>query len=360
MTQLPPDIVSARDYERQAVSALDPARLAFLTGSAGVGATRLSNLSAFEQIRLYNRVFCNVSQGHTKTRILDRVYAHPVFLAPVAYQKLYHAEGEVAAAQAAEATDTCMVLSTLSSTSLEDVASVSASHWFQIYFQANQENTLDLVRRAEGAGYAALVVTADTPIIAPSRAAIHAGFTMPSDIDAANLRAHRLSPPITAGPEESPIFQGAMTTAPTWQDLEWLIAETSLPVFVKGVSHPADARRAVECGASGVIVSTHAGRALDSMPGSIECLNAVRSELGSDIPILFDSGIRSGADVFKAIALGANAVLVGHLQACALAVAGALGVAHMIKLMREELEFTMALTGCSELTDITQDCLHPL
>jgi isopentenyl diphosphate isomerase/L-lactate dehydrogenase-like FMN-dependent dehydrogenase len=179
---------------------------------------------------------------------------------------------------------------------------------------------------------------------------------MPADCIAANLRPEpAVQPPETPG--DSRIFQGLMRAAPTWDDLAWLMAQTSLPVWVKGVLHPDDALALRAAGAAGIVVSNHGGRSLDGAPASLAMLPAVRAAVGDEYPLLLDGGIRSGTDIFKALALGADAVLVGRLQLYALSVAGALGVAHMIKLLREELEVCMALAGCATLDDIDSGAL---
>jgi isopentenyl diphosphate isomerase/L-lactate dehydrogenase-like FMN-dependent dehydrogenase len=289
---------------------------------------------------------------------LNREFAHPIFLAPVAYQKLAHPLGELETARAAEAMQACMVSSTLSTYSLEDIASAtSEKKWFQLYFQPTRAATLDLIRRAEAAGYSAIVVTVDTSIRSPSLGALRAQFKMPEDCIAVNLQNYELPQVKEITQEQSRVFNGAMQEAPTWVDLEWLINHTQLPVIVKGVLHPLDALKIKNSGCAGMIVSNHGGRSLDGAPASLDCLVRLREVVGDDFPLLFDSGIRSGLDIFKAIALGADAVLIGRLQVYALSVAGALGVAHLLKLLREELELCMALAGCATLSDIRNTTL---
>ena len=201
-------------------------------------------------------------------------------------------------------------------------------------------------------GVFALVVTVDAPINGVRNRARRAGFTLPKHVRAVNLQG--TSPPAASRltPEQSGVFQGLMAHAPTWADLAWLRGETPLPVLVKGILHPDDALRTVDLGLAGMIVSNHGGRTLDGLPASITALPRVRTAVGADVPVLLDGGIRRGTDVFKALALGADAVLVGRPQVYALAVAGALGVAHILRVLREELEVTMALTGCPTLDSI--------
>ena len=182
---------------------------------------------------------------------------------------------------------------------------------------------------------------------------------MPADCTPANLAAYPPPAPPGLGADDSRIFQGAMRHAPTWDDLHWLLQASPLPVWVKGVLHPDDARQLQAAGCAGLIVSNHGGRSLDDAPASLTQLPAIRAAVGAACPLLLDGGVRSGSDAFKALALGANAVLVGRLQMVALAVAGALGVAHMLQLLTEELHACMAQAGCAQLCDITPNCLTP-
>lgn len=358
LNSIPSDVLCAQDYETLASHFIDPAAYAYIAGGCGSDATVGANRAAFSRRAIVPRLLCNVTGGHSRLSLFGQALAHPVVLAPVAYQALVHAPGEVDTARAAAATDTPMMISTLASHTLERLAGVPGLHgWFQLYFQPGRTETLDLVRRAEAAGYRVLVVTLDAAIKTPSRSAVRAGFTMPADEVAANLTTYPSSPPLELQPGDSRIFQGLMRQAPTLDDLVWLLRETRLPVVVKGVLHPADATMLRDLGVAGVVVSNHGGRALDGAPASLDALPAIRRAVGPAFPVLFDSGIRSGSDIFKAIALGADAVLIGRLQVYALAVAGALGVAHMLRLLREELELCMAQAGCATLADIVPDAI---
>ncbi len=353
LSQIPAEILCARDYEFLARRFIAGPSYAYIDGGSGEDVTCVANLSAFANLAIQPRVLADVTAGATRLTLAGRPRAHPILLAPVAFQWLAHARGELDSARAAAAMDSVMVASALSSFTLEEIATaVESEKWFQLYFQAHREATLDLVRRAESAGYAELVVTLDASIQAPSHAALRAGFRMPDMVTPANLNCYSAVEPGRPALGESAIFQGLMRSAPTWADLEWLQAQSALPIWVKGVQHADDARRLRDLGVAGQIVSNHGGRGLDHAPASLRVLPAIRAALGDSFPLLFDSGIRSGADIFKAIALGADAVLIGRLQVYALAVAGALGVAHMLRLLREELEVCMAMAGCTSLADI--------
>lgn len=353
LNYIPADIQCAQDYELLAPRFIPAPSFAYIAGGSGQDQTLAANRTAFSKWSVCPRLLCDVTQGHTRLHLFNREFAHPIFLAPVAYQKLAHPHAELETVRAAEVMQACMVTSTLSNTSLEDIAANSAGEkWFQLYFQSSRAATLDLLRRAQMAGYSAIVVTVDTSIRTPSLSAVRAHFQMPDDCVAVNVQNYDVpeADAIIAG--QSRVFNGAMRGAPTWADLEWLLSQTSLPVIVKGVLHPQDAQKIKAMGCAGIVVSNHGGRSLDGAPASIDCLARIRAAVGNDYPVLFDGGIRSGLDIFKAIALGADAVLIGRLQVYALSVAGALGVAHMLRLLREELELCMALAGCASMSDI--------
>jgi 4-hydroxymandelate oxidase len=358
---IPPEISCAQDYETLAPHFMALPHHAYVAGGSGRDTTVAANLAGFARWSIYPRLLRDVKAGHTRSDIGGEAFAHPIFLAPVAFQKLAHPAAELDTARAAYAMEACMVCSTLSSATLEDVARAGGpQRWFQLYFQARREDTLSLTERAAQAGYRALVVTLDAAVQVPSQRALRAGFRMPADCVAANLRGHGAMERAERAPHESRIFQGVMLDAPTWDDLAWLMRTTRLPLWIKGVLHPDDARALKDLGVAGLIVSNHGGRSLDGAPASVDALPAVRAAVGRDFPLLLDSGIRSGADVFKALALGANAVMVGRLQMYALSVAGALGVAHMLKLLREELEVCMAQAGCASVEEIGRGALFAL
>ena len=353
--QIPPQIACAQDYETLARRFMAPPSYDYVAGGSGTDRTVAANLAAFAQWSLYPRVLGDVSAGHTALTMGGERFAHPILLAPVAFQNLAHAGAELETARAAHATDTCLVASTLSSCRLEDVARVAGpQRWFQLYFQPRREDTLDLLERAAQAGYKAIVVTLDATIQAASLGALRAGFRMPPECVAANLRDYPPAPSVALQAGQSRIFQGAMAAgrAPSWADLAWLLAATSLPVWVKGVLHPHDACALGQAGVAGLVVSNHGGRGLDGAIASLDALPAIRAAIKPGLPLLLDGGIRCGADVFKALALGADAVMIGRLQMYALSVAGALGVAHMLTLLREQLEVCMALTGCATVAAI--------
>lgn len=358
--RIPAGIHCAGDYEAQARGVMAAASHAYVAGGSGRDLAVAANRAAFARWSIFPRLLRDVSGGHTRITLAGESHAHPVFLAPVAFHKLVHPAGELDTARAAHAVESCLISSTLSSCTLEDVARAAGpQRWFQLYFQAGREETLDLLRRAHAAAYSAIVVTLDAPIQVASLGALDLQFQMPPECVAANLQHYPAAAPQRTGAGESRIFQGIMRHAPSWSDLVWLLSQTTLPVWVKGVLHPDDAVALRAAGVAGIIVSNHGGRSLDEAPPALAALPAIRAALGPDFPLLFDGGIRCGADIFKALALGANAIAVGRLQLYALSVAGALGVAHMLKLLLEELEVCMALAGCATVADITPATLTP-
>lgn len=351
---IPHDVVCVADYARYAAARLTPELRAFVEGGAGDDRVIRRNAAAFERLALLPRVLAPVAGGHTRIRLFGHDYAHPLFLAPVASQRLLHPEGELASAAAAAAFDTPFVVTTLSSFPVEEIvaATPGAPHWFQLYFRRDRGFTLHLVRRMEAAGCQVILVTVDSLFPGVRHAARRAGFAMPDDA----AYPHLVGEPRVAGPaltsESSVVFDGVMRVAPTWDDLAWLCANTRLPVVVKGVSAPDDARLALEHGAAGVLVSNHGGRAFAGAPATLDALPGVVAAVDGKAPVLFDGGVLSGEDAFKALALGATAVGVGRGYLRALAAAGPLGVAHTLKMLREELEATMAMTGCRTVADI--------
>lgn len=353
LSSIPPDVVSVEDYEVLAYERLEAPIWAYLSGGAADEVTLRDNRSAFDRLRISPRLFREFEGATTRIHLAGTSYDHPIFLAPTAAHHLFHSEGELATVLGAAAMQAGMVVSTQASTSLEEIARAAQTPlWFQLYIQQDRDFTEDLVKRAEVAGYRALVVTADAPLSGLRNREQRAGFRMPPGIEAVNLRGMKPTPPATK------IFGSELLDgSPTWKDLAWLQARTKLPVFVKGILSPEDASIALEQGAAGIIVSNHGGRTLDTLPASIDALPAVAERVANRIPIILDGGIRRGTDVFKALALGASAVMIGRPHLHGLAAAGAIGVAHVLKILRTELELTMALAGTRSLSEINPDSL---
>lgn len=355
-TQIPADIRCAADYERHAIHHIEAQAWQHIQSGADQNLTLAHNRAALDALRLVPQPVADLRHAHTRIELLGQTLASPLLLAPVAYQRLVHPEGELATVRAAMALQTGMVVSTLSSFTLEEIAQAgqaaatemghSTPRWFQLYMQPAREHSLQLIRRAEAAGYTAIVWTVDASIK-------RSGFALPHGVEAANLRgmpSTQHTPPLLG-----PILFGTplMQQIPTWDDLRWLRAQTQLPIIVKGILSPAQAQQAVDLGADALIVSNHGGRVLDGVVSPIEVLPAIAQAVQGQVPLLLDSGVRHGTDVVKALALGASAALIGRPQLYALATAGLVGVAHLLHLLRAELELTMAQLGCATVADIT-------
>lgn len=350
--QIPPDTVSLGDYERHFHARVVPSIRAYIAGAAADGITQRENGAAFQRLRLMPRALVELSGASAQQTLFGEALAYPILMAPTAYHKLVHPDGELATVQAASLTRTWMTVSTQASVTLEEVArAATVPLWFQLYFQTRPQDTQALVRRAEQAGYKAIVLTIDAAVSGIRNIEQRAGFRLPDDVRPVNLDAFPPNPPARAT-HGSPVFQGMLDHAPTWADVEALCRQTALPVLVKGLLNPADVGPALDAGVSGIIVSNHGGRTLDTVPATIDCLPAVATAVAGRVPVLLDGGVRRGTDIVKAIALGASAVLVGQPVLHALAVGGMPGVAHMLTLLQAELEVAMALAGCPTLAAI--------
>jgi 4-hydroxymandelate oxidase len=287
------------------------------------------------------RPLSDVKGGNTHIELFGQAFKHPIILAPLAYQRLFHPDGEIATAMASAAQGGQMAVSSLASQTLETIIEAAEQAlWFQLYWQTDRDSTLRLVKRALNAGYSAIMFTVDAPVK-------QTAIALPPEISAVNLETPiALAQQITG---ESIVFDGWMQQAPSWDDLKWLRDQITVPLIIKGVMHPEDAERAVSVGCDAIVVSNHGGRVLDGVPGSLQMLPEITRAISGKAKVLFDSGICNGQDVFKALALGADAVMIGRPYIWGLSTCGALGVAHVIRLMRDELEMTMALSGAKNL-----------
>jgi len=353
LQQIPPNVVSLGDYEELARERVSASAWAYLSGGAGDEWTVAENRAAYQRLTLRTRVLEDLGGGNTAVELFGRRFGAPILLAPVAYHRLFHPDGELATVLAASAMQTGLIVSTQATTPIEDIAQHAKSPvWFQLYVQPDRDFTAALVRRAEAAGYTALVVTVDAPVAGIRNREQRAGFALPPDLDAVNLRGMRLPAMQPANNDQLLLGGPLLAAAMTWRDVAWLRSLTRLPIIAKGIMTAEDAQRAVAEGFDGIIVSNHGGRTLDTQPATIEVLGEVAAAVGDRVPVLCDGGIRRGSDVFKALALGAKAVLIGRPYVWGLAAAGAPGVAHVIRILRAELEVTMALCGCKDIAAI--------
>lgn len=359
LTQIPPSVVSLCDYEALAQARLSESAWAYFSGGVGDEYALQRNKDTFRRYELLPAVLNDMRHGNTTLRLFDYDRPYPIILAPVAYQRMAHPDGELATVLAASAMQATTVISMQASCSVEDIA--AAAHeplWFQWYHQTDAAASERLLRRIESAGYEAIVFTVDAPVSGIRNREQRAQFALPAGVSAVNLQGFRSEGLETGPPGSSPVFgSGLMTTAATWNDLARLIGSTSLPVLVKGILRPTDAERAVSLGASGIIVSNHGGRTLDAVTSPLRMLPQIRDVVAGRAPILLDGGIRRGTDIVIALALGASAVLIGKPYIYALAAAGASGVAHVLHILRTELEVAMVLCGCATLNNIGPDIL---
>ena len=358
LSQIPHDIVALTDYEPLARKHLGESAWAYFSGGAADEITLRENRTAFDGLKLVPRVLRDMKGGSTRTTLLGQTLDYPVLLAPIAYHRMAHDDGELATVLGASAMKAGMIVSTRASVMIEDIADAAQTPlWFQLYVQPDREFTKMLVSRAENAGYQALVLTVDAPLTGIRNRLQRANYRMREGVEAVNLRgmAEPDLRPRLAG--ENVAFGSLLDDAPTWADAEWLLSITQLPVLLKGILSPEDADLAVQLGFAGIIVSNHGGRVLDTAVPAIHALPHVVERVAGRVPVLMDGGVRRGTDILKAIALGATAVLVGRPYIFGLAVAGAVGVAHVLNVLRSEFEVAMGLTGCAKVCDITRALL---
>jgi 4-hydroxymandelate oxidase len=355
-------LVNLPDYEARARESVDSSTLDYYDGGSNDEITLRDNVAAFSRITLYPRMFRGVGTRDTSTTVVGSSARWPVIVAPVALLGMLSPDGEVPAARAATAAGSIFVLSTLSVTPIEDVIAVATGPvWFQLYVYKDRAASEALVKRVEEAGCSALELTADTPTLGRRERDVRNDLGLPEGLWTPNLTADAGS--LAPHPGSDSPFKAAIDALfypdLTWDDVAWLTSITNLPVLIKGLLRADDAVRAVDAGAAGVIVSNHGGRQLDTAPAAIDALAAIADAVGDRTELIVDGGIRRGADVLKAIALGARAVQIGRPIVWGLVVDGEQGVGDVLGLLRDELDLAMALTGCRSIDEITSDLLRP-
>ena len=344
---IPNDLVSLKDYEKYAKEMMDSDSLAYICSGAEDEITYKRNEEAFKNIFLETATLEDLKGANTKIELFGQEYETPIFVAPVAYQKLVDVSGEVSTVLGANAMNISMCVSSFSSSTLEEISSYATSPlWFQLYIQPDMNTNLKLIKKAENLGFKALVITIDAPISGIRNTEQRAGFCLPNGISAVNIKN-----PIQTNTNFENVFD-VVSSLPTWKDIEFIKQNTKLPVILKGITSASYAKKAVDLGIDGIIVSNHGGRTIDTLPSTIELLPKIAKAVENKIPILLDGGIRRGSDIVKAIALGASAVMIGRPIMYGLATAGALGVAHTLKILKEELEVSMIFTGCKNIETI--------
>ncbi|MCY0931126.1 alpha-hydroxy acid oxidase [Streptomyces sp. H27-H1] len=348
LTEGPP--VCLDDVERLAASRVPADVWDFVQGGSGSERTLEANRAALDDVALVPRVLRGAGAGNTHTRLVGTACAMPVAIAPMAYHRLLHPEGELAMAAAARAADVPFTVGMLSSCSLESIAQVGASIWFQLYWLSDRGRMLGLIGRAEQAGCRALVITVDVPVMGRRLRDLRNEFVLPSWVSPVNLDAgpSEAHGRVAGGSAVAEHTRTVFDPSVTWQDLEWLREQSALPLIVKGVLDGGDAARAVACGADAVVVSNHGGRQLDGSPASVAVLPQVREAVGDDCQVLLDSGVRSGTDILRALALGASGVMVGRPLLWGLALGGATGAGQVLSLLRAEFADCLTLAGCAD------------
>jgi L-lactate dehydrogenase (cytochrome) len=361
--------VSVAELESRAIAAMEPRTASYVSAGAGSEETMRANAEALRRRQIVPRMLRDVGARDLSTTLLGTAMPAPLLLAPIGVQKIVHDEGELATARAAAALGVPMIASTASHFSLEQIAAAGgtdAPRWFQLYWADDRRLVESMVGRAERAGYEAIVLTVDTFV---------PGWK-PRDLQQAWLPF--LNGMGVANYFQDPVFREALEKTPeedqgaatghflgvqanpslTWDDLAWLRERTSLPILVKGIQHVDDAREAVRRGVDGIVVSNHGGRQVDGAIGSIDALPPIAEAVGGKIAVLFDSGIRGGADVLKALALGADAVCLGRPYVWGLALEGQAGVETVLRMVLAELDLTMALCGLTRPEEIGPDLLR--
>jgi isopentenyl diphosphate isomerase/L-lactate dehydrogenase-like FMN-dependent dehydrogenase len=354
--------LSPVELEQKAREALPPEAFAYVAGAAGSEDTLRANLDGFHRWRLVPRFFRDVSKRDLGVELLGRRYPTPLLLAPVGVQGILHKEGELPVARAARSLGVPMILSTLSSRPMEAVAAAvqDGPRWFQLYWPKDSDLTVSFLNRAERAGYSALVITLDTYLLGwRDRDLQHAYLPFLKGDGVANFmtdpvfrKAITVDPSVDPRPAIEHFLKVVSNPSLTWADLAFVRAHTKLPIILKGILHPDDARMAADHGVEGIIVSNHGGRQLDGAVPAIRALPRVVDAVGSRTMVLFDSGIRRGADVIKALALGARAVLLGRPYCYGLALNGEDGVREVVRNLLAEIDLTLGLAGCASLSEL--------
>ncbi len=350
--------VNLFEFEELAKKRLSRMAYDYIAQGAADEITLRWNRESFNTIRLKPRALVDVSQLDTRTNLFGQPHAFPVLLAPTAYHKLVHREGERATARGAGAAGATMVVSSFATVAIEDVAKAATGRlWFQLYVQPDRAFTRDLVQRAEAAGCQALCITVDTPIAGTRNREERDRFTLPPGMNVENLKDLLKKKSTSVHRGDKDIYSAILDPRLTWEGIDWIRSFAKIPILLKGIIAPEDAQLAVKHGAAGVIVSNHGARNLDTGPATIDALPGVIEAVDGRIPVLMDGGVRRGTDVVKALALGAKAVLIGRPYLWALAVGGASGVKQVVKMLLTEFRAAMALCGTRSIAEIDRRVL---
>lgn len=365
MQLLEPDqlssILTLDDFEYEATNFTGHNTYEYIIGGAGADITVRENRAALNRVRLNPRVLIDVGRIDTRLTLFGREHDFPVLLAPTGYHKLVHPAAEIETVKGANLGAATLVAASFANVTIEAMSALSERPlWFQVYLQTDRGFTKELIDRAIASGCEAVCLTVDVPVNGPRDRELRAGFQLPPGVERANLaKLGNLIATAAHRPSGRNIYSAVHGPDATWKDIDWLRSIVPVKLLLKGILHPDDADLARNAGCDGVIVSNHGGRSLDSVAATIDALPPIVDRVGGQMTVLMDGGIRRGIDVFKALARGANAVLIGRPYLYGLAVGGAHGVARVIEILRTELEMTMGLAGCPALSDISTRFLLP-
>jgi|KBSMisStaDraftv2_1062788.scaffolds.fasta_scaffold45761_2 4-hydroxymandelate oxidase len=335
------EFLNLLDFEKKAEGLMSKMAYEYVASGAADENTLKWNREALDRIKMQTHVLNDVSKIDTKVSVLGQDLAYPILIAPSAFHKIMHPEGEMATARGAGMASTTYVVSSFTTTPIDEIAKVATQPlWFQLYLVHDKSFVKDLIQKVEAQGIKALCVTVDTPVTGARNRQERIKFKLPAELNAPYMVS------ISAIPGQP------LQLSVTWKDIEWLKSIAKIPILLKGILNPDDAEQAVKAGVSGIIVSNHGARNLDTVPATIEVLPYITQRVNKKIPVLVDGGVRRGTDVVKAIALGANAVLIGRPICYGLACGGAEGVAKVLDILQKELRLAMALTGSASIAGI--------
>lgn len=351
-------ILDIKGFEEYALKALPENITAFFSSGAGDEITLGENASAFDRIKLLPRVLKNVEKCSLSTTILDQVIDFPLLIAPMAFQRLAHPDGEIATAKAAQEHNVIMVLSTCSTCSFEEIqANTNISPWFQLYIYKDRIITQNLIQLAEFFGYKGIVLTVDAPLYGKRNKELHHPIILSPNFEIKNLQNAGLNLKDISSSQLTGHLASLLDPAITWNDIAWLRSITSLPIILKGVINPKDIQIAIEHNIDAVIISNHGGRQLDTTLSSVDALKLARDAVDEKMEIILDGGVRKGIDILKALAFGAKAVMVGRPILWGLATGGEECVKRVLNILKSELDMAMALCGYASIAEINEEVL---
>ena len=349
------ELVNVADYFERAAATVDPTIWCYFEGGAGDEVTLRANVASYQRWRLRPRMLVDVAGVSAATTVLGAPVSMPLLVAPLAMQRLLHPDGEVATARAAAAAGTLICVSTVTSSTHEEVAEAagSAPRWLQLYVFRDRQRTLDHIAEARECGYSAIALTVDVPLLGRRERDLRLGFELPPNLPIPYMKGKDPNVAMTFAE------QFLMSPSVTWRDLEWIASESGMPVILKGILTREDAALALEHGADAIAVSNHGGRQLDGVAASLDALPEVVEAVDGRCEVYVDGGIRRGTDVLKALALGARAALTGRAVASGLAVGGEAGVLDVLTLLHDEIELGLGLLGCTSPAEVTRSHVEP-